>query len=254
MANLSESLVQELKEMWLTSEKNDSPLSLQVIKLLDEKRMQEYLDLVRSHIGAKNSKVAGSIFIKRYALMAVMYLYTMTSRDEKLLISFENVSIVTDDQAENWLPNFYFSRLESDSAGPNRNLWRKNCIESLFKDHLYPIINCVAKVTKISKLILWENIAVYIFWLYETVLLQGEKADELIEQANEDFQFIILEAEGKLFGNYHGNPLKRFYKEKSHTEEVNKEIRQRSTCCYAYLTKSKIHCSTCPHACNRNEG
>ncbi len=238
--------------MRLTTEKNESPLSLQVINLLDENRMKEYLDILGSHIEAENYKAAGSIFIKRYAFLAVLYLYTMTSRDEMLSISFEDISIETDVQAEVWLPRFYFSRLESVSAGPNRDLWRKNCIEALFKEHVYPIITCVAKVTRISKLILWENIAIYIYWLYETYFFQAEIEDELLERAKEDFQFIVLQAEGKLFGDYHENPLKRFYKEKTYNERVKKEIRQRNTCCFAYLTKSNKNCSTCPHICNRN--
>lgn len=245
MASLSESLIHELKEMRLTTEKWASPLSIQVNSLLDENKLREYLDLLGRHIEAANSKTAGSIFIKRYAFLAVMFLYTMTSKDEKLFISGENISVETDEKVDVWLPAFYFSRLESEPLWQDRKAWRKNCIEALFKDHLYPLIHCVAKVTKISKLVLWENIAIYIFWLYETVFQREEIEPELIEKAKADFQYIVFEAEGSLFGDYHENPLKRFYKEKMYVKAIDKEVRQRSSCCFAYLTKSKQHCSTC---------
>jgi len=246
LASLSESLIQELKEMRLTTEKIDSSLSVQVKDLLDEKVLCEYLKLVRRHIDASNDKVTGSIFIKRYAFLAVMYLYTMTSINEKLLISFDNLSIETDEKTDVWLPSFYFSRIESEAVWQDREAWRRSCLEALFKEHLYPLINCVAKTTKVSKLVLWENIAIYIFWLYETVLQREEITKDIKEQAKDDFHFIIFQAEGELFGNYHENPLKRFYKEKIYYEEIDKELRQRTSCCFAYLTKSKQHCSTCP--------
>ena len=241
MANPSETFIQKLRDFRLTTEKIDSPLSIQVKDLLDENKLREYLNSLGRHIEASNSKVAGSIFMKRYAFLAVIFLYTMTSKSEKLLISFENLSIETDEKTDAWLPQFYFSRLESEAAEQDREAWRRNCLERLFKEHFFTIINCVSRVTKVSKLVLWENIVVYIFWLYETVLQHNENAKE-------DFDFIVNQAEGALFGNYHENPLKRYLSKKIHLENLDKEIRKRKSCCYNYLTKSKQHCTTCPCA------
>lgn len=239
MANLTEAFIHELRDFRLTTEKKASQLSIQVKDLLDENKMREYLDLLGGHMEAANSKAAGSIFMKRYAFLAVIFLYTMTYKNEKLLISFDNLSIETDEKEDVWLPQFYFSHLESETAAQDRAIWRRNCLETLFKEHLYPIIHCVSRVAKVSKLILWENIAIYIFWLYETVLQHNEIAEE-------DFYFIVSEAEGSLFGNYHENPLKKYFTEKLYLENAEKEIRRRKSCCYNYLTKSKQHCTSCP--------
>lgn len=223
-----------------------SPLSIEVNDLLDEKRMRGFLDLLGKDIEAENSKVAGSIFMKRYAFLAVIFLYIMTSRNERLFISFENLSIETNEKEDVWLPHFHFSLLETETAGQDRGTWRRGCLEALFKEHFYPIISCISSVTKLSKLILWENIAVYIFWLYEMVFQSGKFDEDLIERAKEDFRYIIFQAEGGIFGNYHENPLKRFYNERIDVEALDKPIRQRKSCCFNYLTKSKQHCTTCP--------
>ena len=161
----------KLRTLRLTTEKLDSSLSIETSKLLDESYLKNYLVSLQHHIGAANIKVAASIFIKRYAFMSVIYLYTMTTCNKRLNISFENVSLETKDSDELWLPFFYFHHLDVQNLEGNREDWRESSIESLFKEHLSPILNILSNVAKVSKLVLWENIAVYIFWLYETVLL-----------------------------------------------------------------------------------
>lgn len=234
-----DSKLDKLRKLRLTTEKIHSPLSIEISEILKEQSIVNYLDILSAHIDASNVKVAASLFVKRYSFLTVIYLYAMTAWNEKLNISYENVSIETDESDKLWLPNFHFHHLESETLRADRDEWRSNCIESLFKEHVSPILNLLSQTTKVSKLILWENIAVYIYWLYETVLV--EEPIEIVNRSKEDFQFIMNKAPGHLFGDYDINPLNRYYR-----EEEGKEVK-RSTCCYSHLTNSNKYCKTCPH-------
>ncbi|MBA9026196.1 IucA/IucC family C-terminal-domain containing protein [Peribacillus huizhouensis] len=246
---LSNSQMNKLSKLRLSTSKTDSLLSVQIKDLLNESDLREYLKILGSRIQARNDKVTASIFIKRYAFLSVIYLYAMSAWNEKLSISFENVSIETDDNETLWLPSFRFADLETETFEEDRNKWRKTCLESLFKEHLLPLIDCLARITKVSKLILWENIAVYIYWLYETVLVEEGTQEAVKNRAKEDFQFIVFQDSGDIFGNDLKNPLTKYFNERIYIKEIGKEVRPRNTCCLSYLTINKQCCQTCPHIC-----
>lgn len=250
MGNIfSDAQIGELYQFRVTTDRTSSTLSVQIETLLDERSIRQYLGQLGKHIGAANDKVTASIFIKRYAFLAVAYLYTMTLNNGKLNISFENISLETNDQDKLWLPNFYFKDLSIETLKGSREKWREICVHSLFNNHLYPLIDCLSRVTKVSKLILWENIAVYIFWLYETILQKEGLPEDAILRSKEDFEYILFQAPGSFFGGYNVNPLKRYYNEHIYMEEYGREVRPRNTCCYSYLTRSKKRCTSCPQVC-----
>jgi ferric iron reductase protein FhuF len=238
----------ELQQFRLGEVKIDSELSIEVIDLLNEAALDTYLNKVKAHLGAPNLKVAGSLFIKRYAFLPVLYLYAMTAWDNKLDVSFANLSVESSERDGLWLPEFRFKKLQSENAEADRDQWRKDCAESLFKDHIFPVLEVTSRVSKASKLILWENIAIYIFWLYETVL---SKEPLLAQKAKEDFEYIVYGAEGALFGGYHENPLKRYHHNKILNKDTGKEVRPRRTCCFSYMTAAGKQCGTCPIVCGK---
>ncbi|MDM5228579.1 IucA/IucC family C-terminal-domain containing protein [Cytobacillus sp. NJ13] len=223
-----------------------SPLTIEVKDLLDSKRIGAYLSRVKNHIGAHDNKTAASILVKRYAFLPVIYLYSMTSWNLKLDISHENITIVSQEKNGLWIPGFTFKILHGQGCETDRGEWREDAVRSLFSDHIFPILNGVASESKISKQILWENIAIYLFWLYEKVL----PAEVYSARAAEDFKFIMDEAPGNLFGGYNINPLKKYDSEKVLIESTGKLVRPRKTCCFSYLTNSGKRCGTCPQACN----
>ncbi|WNS74872.1 IucA/IucC family C-terminal-domain containing protein [Bacillus sp. DTU_2020_1000418_1_SI_GHA_SEK_038] len=246
---LSESQINELLSFRFTTKQSPSPLSISMNLLQDEQALRDYLEELGKHIGAANEKVTASIFMKRYAFLAVIYLYAMTAWNRRLDISIENVSLESNSQDELWLPRFYFNEVCLERVEGDREKWREKGVKILFHDHLYPLIKSLTKITKVSKLILWENIAVYIYWLYETVLSKEDVMEGVAGRSQEDFHYLIFQAPGSLFGSYNENPLKRYYNQQIYLEELKREVRPRSTCCYSYLTKAKKRCVTCPHTC-----
>jgi ferric iron reductase protein FhuF len=222
-----------------------SPLTIKAENLLDITQTGAYLYKVKSHIGAPDKKTAASIFFKRYAFLPVIYMYCMTAWNIKLDIRDENITLVSQERDGLWIPGFRFTRLHGQGAGTEREQWREDAVCTLFNGHISPLINRIASEANISKLILWENIAIYLFWLYEKVL----PLETHSERAAEDYKFILEEAPGNLFGSGNRNPLKRFDSRRIVIESTGTAVRPRKTCCYSYLTSSGKRCGTCPHSC-----
>jgi ferric iron reductase protein FhuF len=245
MDKLSASPVDLTTLSWfrLGEQVNTDPLTIDVKRLLSGE-MESYLKKVMVGIGAPNEKVAASMLIKRYAFFAVMALFTMSDSDRGINVKSDNITLVSYFEDGHWLPRFYLKDMSLMPVTVNREVWREQYVKDVFANHLFPLMEQVSKITSISKLILWENIAVYLFWLYETVLV--EKMDRK-QQIESDFRYVIYEAPGNLFGTYHHNPLTKYHGEKVFSSAVGKEIRTRKTCCYNYkLAGSQKRCNTCP--------
>jgi siderophore-iron reductase FhuF len=214
--------------------------SFHVAELLDEAFLKDFLKNLSDVIEAPSEKVAASIFIKRYAFLAVMSLYAMTALNKKLNVTLENVKMESAQQGKDWLPGISLKDATlQDCEASDRSKWRAGIFKDLFANNIYPLISKLEKTVGISRLILWENIAVYLFWLYETELKD-------YDYAAEDFRCLISEAEGKLFGRYNVNPLQKYFNEKTYLEEWDAEVRVRKTCCFTYQLPAGKRCKTCP--------
>ncbi|MED4225369.1 siderophore-iron reductase FhuF [Neobacillus cucumis] len=182
------------------------------------------------------------MLIKRHAFIAVLSLYVMSKWNKQLNMSLNNIKMEFPEQGQNWLPSL---SLEDDRAqtwnGHHRHEWRKQILTSLFAENIDPLIRQLEKSTGITRVILWENIAVYLFWLYETELKDHKDAT-----VNGDFTYLLFGAEGSIFGTYSLNPLQRYFGDPANMINYNNEVRMRSTCCFSYQLKARNRCKTCP--------
>jgi ferric iron reductase protein FhuF len=210
--------------------------SFNVANLLDKAYVTDFMKNLADSIGAPSERAAASIFIKRYAFIAVISLFAMTAGNKRMNLSLDNIEMEEAERGKDWLPTISLRDPSIEEwDGENRNEWRKRVYIDLFANNIYPIIEHFEKTFKVSKLILWENIAVYLFWLYESELKESDNPNVL-----SDFRFLINEAEGYLFGRYNLNPIQKYYSEKNQDE-----VRIRKTCCFTYQLGSK-RCKTCP--------
>jgi ferric iron reductase protein FhuF len=243
---LKEDEIKQLKPFRFTPEENSSKLSIPLKELLDDKILLEYIEKIGVQIGSPNMKVTASIFVKRYAFLAVIYMYSISTWNTKIDISFDNISLQIEEAENMWMPKFYFYNTKVERARDDRNAWREKAIKDIFAKHIHILIVQLSKLTKHSELVLWENISIYVFWLYETILLKSD-SEEVRERAKEDFQYLVLDATGNLFGDYHENPIKRYFVQKRYIEQLKEEVRVRKTCCFSYLLEgSSKRCKTCP--------
>lgn len=236
--------IEQLKQFRLSTEEKLSELSIRLNVLLDNGILLRYLENAGSRIGSPNLKVTASIFVKRYAFLAVIYLYGMTVWNKKLTVSFHNISIQTDSAEDLWLPKFYFHHMKIEKASENRYEWRKEALLELFAENIHVLIGRLSTATKAPRLVLWENISVYVFWLYQNVLAKFEDK-EIQERASADFHYLVHEAPGRLFGDEDDNPLQELYERGQAGHPANGHVR--TTCCFSYLLESTAkHCTSCP--------
>jgi siderophore-iron reductase FhuF len=225
-----------------------APGGTRASELLDEQEMVGYLKDRLSLMGAVDLKTAASLFMKRYAFVAALGMLSATFWNRKLNLSPDNLVLVdyVNDKGL-WLPQFYLKNTTVEEFAS----WseKEEFIQSLFDEHLDKIIGVIKRSVKLSNLILWENIAVYLFWIYENdAFLTDEKLRDIKEK---DFEQLLSHENSHWFGAYNKNPLSRYYTEKVRVEGLENEIRVRKTCCFSYQLENgeQFRCKSCPQIC-----
>ncbi|WP_433744272.1 IucA/IucC family C-terminal-domain containing protein [Falsibacillus pallidus] len=193
-------------------------------------------------------QAAASILAKRLAFLAVIYFHSMTAFNKRPILDAEKIYVIEHEKEGLRLLDFYFdqpSMMPYDET-IDRSIWLKEGWEYLFHGWLMPVFDVLKEEVRISENILWENTAVYLYWLYETVL-EGRP------QASQDFEELIHSEAFQPKGKNGINPFSKFFLPKSLNGE-GKEVRMRKTCCLSYLSDEKgTRCQTCPLYChNRN--
>ncbi|MEH7384143.1 IucA/IucC family C-terminal-domain containing protein [Bacillus sp. JJ1521] len=253
MSNLLlETEIEQLKEFRFSDRQFHSSFSSPMMELFKEEKIKLYLENVGRKISAPDNRVAASMFMKRYGFFAVLNLYAMTVLNKQLNVSLSNISLETSDEEKIWYwnPKFYFSDLQTVSApSDTRDKWRDETIYAIFHDHIHEVLMTLTKHTGLSKKVLWENVAIYVYWLYESVLA-NPKFDDKRKIIQDDFEYLVKKAEGNLFGAIAFNPLSRYFGIKVYRPEYDSHIRTRKTCCLYYkTTSSEDRCKTCPLNC-----
>lgn len=220
--------------------------SVRALDLLDEEICSDYLDRLSLHLGSPSKMITASQFFKRYAfLTAAPLLYAMTVYNRGLDLSIENCSL----ESSLDLPRLeHVSLVHVDAVMPVTNIrqvWRDTVIQALFAENIGKLIQVMSKVANVPKLILWENVAIRVFSLYEKRIGETEN-QEVQARAQSDFQYLIHHASGALFGEKQ-NPISRFYSKPTLSSVNNLPIRVRKTCCFYYDVSSiEEYCSNCP--------
>lgn len=217
--------------------------SVSVLDLLDVEICTDYLNQLSLLLGSPSNMITASQFLKRYAfLTAAPLLYAMSVYNKGLDFSIENCSL---ESALDFPRLDHVSLVHVDAVMPathTRHVWRDAVIQALFAENIGKLIQVMSKVAKVPKLILWENVAIRVFSLYEKRI--GETEDQEIQaRAQADFQYLIHQASGALFGEKK-NPITRFYSKPTLSSEVSSPIRVRKTCCFYYDIEE--YCSNCP--------
>ncbi|UKS28346.1 ferric iron reductase [Paenibacillus sp. HWE-109] len=217
--------------------------SVRALDLLDVEMCSDYLDRLTLLLKSPSRMITASQFFKRYAaLTAVPLLYAMTVYNKGLDLSADNCLLISS-PGRSWLENVSLADIDAvmPSAG-ERHIWRNTVIQALFAGNIGKLIALMSRLANSPKSILWENVAVRVFSLYEKRIgVTGEQQ----EQSRADFQYLIHQAPGALFGEKQ-NPLSHFYGKPTFSS-VSSPSRVRKTCCFYYEVSSvEEYCSSCP--------
>lgn len=167
----------------------------------------------------------------------------MTVYNKGLDLSADNCSLESS-LGHPWLEHVSLADIYAimPEAG-KREIWRNALISALFAGNIGKLIAIMSKMANVPKSILWENVAVRVFSLYEKRIgLTGEQQ----EQSRADFQYLVHQAPGAVFGEKQ-NPLSRFHHKPTVTSLSTSPMRMRKTCCFYYEVSSvKEYCTGCP--------
>jgi ferric iron reductase protein FhuF len=214
--------------------------------LLDEDFLNDYLSQLKVELKADSLFAAGSQLMKKLGfLLAVPTLYSLSVYHKCLPIQLENCFLVPAHNNGKWIPNMFIKDLAvMQMNGKNREEERNFYVKNLFNT-MQTLIQSISNVAKVPKPILWENVAIYIYWLYEEKM-KTEIGSGEFKQAIGDFNYLLQEASVETYQETF-NPIARFYSVKRDVEGIEEPIRIRRTCCFYYETgEDRDFCSTCP--------
>ncbi|WHX78873.1 IucA/IucC family C-terminal-domain containing protein [Priestia flexa] len=231
---------QALAEKFRATFIQTSAYEMKIADLADERKMESALSFVQDKIEAPNLRVVASIFAKRLGFVAAGCLYAFSVCQKRVDVQRLSLQAECEDDGL-WLPQVYYPEqaiTQVDVA--NRNEERKEIVTELLSEGFESIWNPLNQYTGISKRVLWENIAVYLLWLYDQ-LKKDNNVNQL--QLEDDFTYLFYEAAGNQFGQYEVNPLRCYTRAKS-----------RQTCCLSYqLAGKKKYCKSCPILCRAQD-
>ncbi|MBU1294880.1 MAG: (2Fe-2S)-binding protein [Gammaproteobacteria bacterium] len=228
----------------------DEPLAIDSSKLLDDDLCLETLHNIMPELGAPNLKVTASLVIKRVAFLTLApVLYAMSSFDKGLDASLENSVFEYPLENKMWLSKMPLKMTEvsvwKGSDKEDRNAWRNEILSKVFLGHLTLLVEQFYRLTKVSRRILWENVAVRVFSIYEQRILVNV-VEEMRSKAQADYAYLLDKSTTDLFG-LNENPLTAFYRDKQLTALSENPIRVRRTCCFYYqATEPPVYCGSCP--------
>jgi siderophore-iron reductase FhuF len=236
-----------IEKFRMQPEATGHPLSIEALKLHQPHHLKTFLERLKEYLCAPNLTTTASIFSKRYSyLIAVPTLYSMSVFRKKLDASLENAIIEQSVTESGWLPGLRLRKnLLSVFTDNEIDERRKATIQMLFKENLNVIWSKVAEQVNITKNLLWENTAVYVYWLFESTL-QGPYPEDTKDRVRKDFDYLIYKATGEMFGETE-NPLRTYFHSKKNVQWSESKVRVRKTCCLAHtMPESAGYCITCP--------
>lgn len=216
--------------------------------LLNDDQCRAVLKKIMPELGAANLKITASLVIKRIAFLTLApTLFAMSRYHLDLNMSIENCVFEYPLKNKIWQSQMPLMSFELSLYKPeqDRNAWREEILKNAFANHLSLLVEQFHRVTRVSKRILWENVAIRVFSIYERRILNAIP-DNLLPQAQQDFLWLIDAKNHALFATDH-NPIAEFYSAKIPSPTATENIRVRSTCCFYFkATEPSEHCSICP--------
>ncbi|NDI36036.1 IucA/IucC family C-terminal-domain containing protein [Chengkuizengella sediminis] len=226
-------------------EKPDNPaITLLGKNLVDEKRLKTWLVRFAEQIKTENLAASASIFSKYYAHMMCAIPFIMSFYRFPISADLKNITIYYSDKNT---PYIYIDPSAWLETSKNTTTDRDKILSCLFINNFQPFFVLLNRITNLKTSILWENVLVYIDFMYKEgfKMVENDSARNLIEQ---DYLYLTQYAKPALFGLHSTNPLSIEGKMIDHPEQEGETFRIRKTCCLKHHTMDRTHCRNCPIA------
>lgn len=222
-----------------------------VADLLDSARCVRYMDDLAARLGGSSRLVAASMFVKRYAFLAVVpCLYAMSMFNKGLQHRCADVRLESSAAGgESWISRVRLTEYAVTEPLPGRrDEWREHTLKALFGENVGRLLRALSRAAKAPMPILWENAAVRVYSLYEKKIVKDAGPAQL-DRIRDDYRYLIGEAPAAVFGESR-NPLAAYYGHVGcDTAPAHAASRTRTTCCFYYTVSAKQeYCTVCPKA------
>ncbi|MEH2920282.1 IucA/IucC family C-terminal-domain containing protein [Samsonia erythrinae] len=226
-------------------------------RILDPDDCRRLLEALTPPLLSPSLKITASLLAKRIGfLTTTASLYAMSVYNKRLNMTLDNcvLEFGHDRQWTSTMP--LYDLTVSQPEWGMRDAWRDSLFDMLFAQHLSPVLHSLSAVSGAPLRMLWENVAVRVFSLYERRIEWDDPAAVcapgmmLAQQVQQDFD-ALLAAPGERFG-CEDNPLKPFFRTKTSVPVAGcsltfREVRFRRTCCFYYKTSQpQEYCQNCP--------
>ncbi|HKS34478.1 MAG TPA: IucA/IucC family C-terminal-domain containing protein [Enterobacteriaceae bacterium] len=223
--------------------------SLPAREWLDEAGCAALLERLAPVIGAPDAAIAASLLVKRLAfLVSGNVLYAMTVFNQGLHLDLNRTHLEYAHDNGLWTSALPVEDLQFLPCPPDsREAWREAIVDALFAGFFAPLCHALSRSSGLPVAILWENIAVRVYSLYEGRMANLDAQAE--RRRREDFAWLTEQASPGLFG-LDNNPLKRFRRPAKKLPEGQGYRRFRRTCCFYYKASKPVeYCLNCPLNC-----
>lgn len=212
--------------------------------LLDADICRQMLKTMMPLTGAPDLAITASLYVKRLAFLTTgNVLYAMSVFDKGLILSLTECQLEYAHDNGLWTSSLPANLVESTAPADGREQWREMIVGALFKDFLSPLLNVLSEVSGIPIQILWENVAVRVYSLYQGRMDDLDPQQEQRRQA--DYDWLLNKADPAVFG-LPWDPLKRFNRPLKQTL-TGEKVRFRRTCCFYYKATCPVdYCHNCP--------
>ncbi|WP_137169581.1 IucA/IucC family C-terminal-domain containing protein [Marinomonas sp. FW-1] len=246
LSSFTEEQWQSLSSFGLTPFMQSEVLAIPSSMFLDDQQCLMILEKIMPVIKAPNIKVTVSLILKRVAFLTLApVLFAMSRYDKGLNVKEGNSVFHFAQEDGHWRSSVALKKLSVSQPDGNRVAWREKLLHNAFAGHLTLLVEQFHRLTRTPKNILWENIAIRVFSIYESRILLGVP-EERKTVAQEDFSLLLDPNTTELFG-LPKNPIADFYFEMSQVPYIEEPVRIRQTCCYYYQTTDPAdYCGACP--------
>ncbi|MET3683404.1 ferric iron reductase protein FhuF [Alkalibacillus flavidus] len=213
--------------------------------LLDEAYLSDVIAEIKPSFATDRDFVVGSQLMKRLGyLLIVPALYSFSTERVAMPLDWSRVALVSKMNGELWLPELYVADDVGYDCAEDLAASREPFFDQLFRQ-LASLVQAVSNVSNVPRPILWENVMVYVYWMYETVV-NWHHDEATVNQFHDDFNVLIHQLSPDVFGERF-NPIKRFYNGYHYIEPEQTFRRVRTTCCFNYEASSEgKYCKGCP--------
>ncbi|SHO59263.1 IucA/IucC family C-terminal-domain containing protein [Vibrio quintilis] len=223
-----------------------SPLSLDAVGLTEDATCMQILQAIMPALGAPNLKVTASLVLKRFAFLTLApLLYAMSRLNQGLDVSLNNCVFEYPLENRIWRSGLPLKNVRFSLVSEEREPWRETLLRQAFQGNLSQLVSQLHRLTRTPEKVLWENVAVRVFSIYERRIMIG-MPDEITAQVQADYRFLLNPQTTDIFG-LKVNPLSGFHHRKIKAPGCDEPVRVRRTCCYYYrATEPARYCSNCP--------